>query len=136
MMETTSRLISTSVILYGHWGSPWSDISHTQRIRQQWIVHNLGFARRFGPSIADCIAMIGPSSSNVDAHHKCCDTFPIKWQQAGIEDPSVDWGILVEIWGTGGLVHSSVPIPEDSWVELAPPDRTIQGQVTCCQPDC
>jgi hypothetical protein len=75
------------------------------------------------------------SSANIDVRYECLDMFPIKWLPAGIEDPGSECGILLEIWRTGGLVHSSVSIPEDSWVELAPTGRTIQAQVTCCEQD-
>jgi hypothetical protein len=75
------------------------------------------------------------SSANIDDRRECLDMFPIKWAVEGIEDQCSEDGILLEIWGTGGLVQTSVPIPEGSWVELAPTGRTIQAQVIRCEQD-
>jgi hypothetical protein len=73
--------------------------------------------------------------ANIDVHYKCYDMFPIKWPPVRIEDPCSDCGILLEIWRAGGLVHSGMPIPEDSLIELVPRGRAIRAQVTSCEPD-
>ena len=80
--------------------------------------------------------MVDPlSPKNFDVHYKCLDMFPIRWSEEGTEDQRSEAGILLEIWKTGGLVHTSMSIPEGSSVELEPSGRTVQAQVTGCQPD-
>jgi len=74
------------------------------------------------------------SSANIDVRYECLDMFPIKWSNAGIEEHDSD-GILLEIWRTGGTIQTNVPIPEGSWVELAPTGHTIEAQVICCEQD-
>jgi len=74
------------------------------------------------------------SSTNSDLHYKCYDIFPINWPATSIDDQRSDCGILLEIWRTGGLVHSGIPIPE-GLIELAPQGYAIQGQVVSCEPD-
>jgi hypothetical protein len=74
-------------------------------------------------------------SANLDVHYECLEMFPIKWPSARAGDPGSDCGILLEIWRTGGLFHSGVPIPEDALIELAPRERAIQAQVSSCEPD-
>jgi hypothetical protein len=74
------------------------------------------------------------SSANIDVRYECLDVFPIKWPNAGIEEHDSD-GILLEIWRTGGTIQTNLPIPEGSWVELAPTGHTIEAQVICCEQD-
>ena len=73
---------------------------------------------------------------STDAHYHCLDLFPINWDDpTGVDDQSAGGGILLEIWRTGGLVHSSLPIAEGAWVEIAPAGHTVQAQVTSCIED-
>ena len=80
--------------------------------------------------------MVDPlSPKNFDVHYKCLDMFPIRWSEEGLENKRSTYGILLEIWRTGGLVQSRMSIPEGSSVEFDVPGRTVQAQVTGCQPD-
>jgi hypothetical protein len=83
-----------------------------------------------------CFVMTDPlSSANINVRYDCIDMFPVEWPTAGIEGHRSECGILLEIWRTGGLVQTSVPIPKGSWVELAPTDRAIQAHVIGCEKD-
>jgi hypothetical protein len=73
-------------------------------------------------------------SATIDDHYHCLDVLPINWISADTENQS-DSGILLEIWRTGGIVQTSVPVPEGSLVELATSGDVIKGQVTACQQD-
>lgn len=72
-----------------------------------------------------------PKSTEV--HYPCLDLFPVKWEPKGIDEQSSESGILVEIWATGGVFHTSLPWPEGSLVELSPAGHVIQAQVDSCQ---
>jgi hypothetical protein len=70
-----------------------------------------------------------------DTRHECLDMFPLKWSVTGTKEECSDCGILLEIWRTGGLVQTGVPIPVGSRVEFALTGRTVQGQATVCIQD-
>jgi hypothetical protein len=89
----------------------------------------------FGSSIAINVIMsdaILPAI--IDGHYPCCEMFPMEWSPAGSEGRYSDFGVLLEIWQAGGLVHSAVPIAQDSLIELGHEGRTIQARIASCEP--
>jgi hypothetical protein len=96
----------------------------------------LGMAENIGFSLA-CIAIMSDtlSSENFDRHYNCLEMVPINWSPSDAGDPGSDNGIVLEVWRTGGLVHSCLPMPKDSLIELVPGGRIIQAQVSSCKPD-
>jgi hypothetical protein len=70
----------------------------------------------------------------LEARYHCLDVFPMNWPPVGIEDPCSDCAILLEIWRAGCLIHTGMPIPEDSSIGLVPNGRIIQARVAC-EPD-
>src|ERR1700685_2364789 len=76
------------------------------------------------------------SPDNFDADYDCLQLVPMSWSPSGGEDPGSDDGILLQVWNTGGLLHSCLPIPTGSLIELVPGgNRIVQAQVTSCEPD-
>ena len=71
--------------------------------------------------------------ANADGHYECLDAFPVTWTPAGVEEQSIDCGILFEIWETGGMLQASVPIPQGTLVELTPASRVINATITRCE---
>ena len=82
-----------------------------------------------------CSPPNGLLPDSFDIRHECLDIFPLKWPITGTKDECSDCGILLEIWRTGGLFQTGVPIPVGSRVEFALTGRTVQGQVTGCVQD-
>src|ERR1700719_3101269 len=82
---------------------------------------DLGMAENIGPSLA-CIVIMSDtlSSKKFDEHYNCLEMVPINWSHSDTEEPGSDNGILLEVWRTGGLIHSCLPIPKDSLIELEP----------------
>jgi len=72
--------------------------------------------------------------ANIEARYECIDVFPIKWYQDGSTSRHSQ-GILLEIWRTGGLLQTCVPLPEGSPIELAPTGHAIQARVARCDQD-
>jgi hypothetical protein len=107
---------------------------NTQEYRNEEL--NRRVTENIGPSLA-CIVIVPETSSskNFDMHYNCLDMVPINWSPSGAGDSGSDDGILLEVWRTGGLVHSCVRIPTDSLIELVPGSRIIQAQVSSCEPD-
>jgi hypothetical protein len=87
-----------------------------------------------GASIAFSYLMAEQSfNANTDIHYECLDMFPVTWTPAGVEEQGLEAGILLEIWKTGGMLQSSVSIPEGALVELTPADRAICATITRCE---
>ena len=72
------------------------------------------------------------SNAKTDGHYECLDVFQVIWTPAEVEEKSLECGILLEIWETGGILQTSVPILEGAFVELTPGDHAISATVTCC----
>jgi hypothetical protein len=71
--------------------------------------------------------------ANTDIHYECLDIFPGTWTPASVEGQGLESGILLEIWKTGGMLQSSVPIREGAVVELTPADHAINAKITRCE---
>jgi hypothetical protein len=85
----------------------------------------------------NCLTKImtaGFVTANTDTRYECLDLLPINWRPAN-GDQGSECGILLEVWRTGGLVQTSVAMPEGSWVELAIPGGALHGRVTRCEQD-
>jgi hypothetical protein len=92
--------------------------------------------RLLGSSIAVSVVMSDTILAvSINGHYACCEMFPMEWSPTGSEDRCSAGGILLEIWQTGGLVHSALPIAEDSLIEFGGKSHTIQALVASCEPD-
>jgi len=97
-------------------------------------VGEIGFIWSFNCNVPR--AMTAASAlAHIDTRYECLDLFPIHWGSSETMGGNSDSGILLEIWTTGGLVQTSVPIPEGSRVDLELPAGTIQALVTGCEQD-
>ncbi len=66
--------------------------------------------------------------------HFCLDMMKVSWIGAdGLEKS--DCGIILEIDPVGGLVQTTVSIPQCSEIRLDTPRGVVHGRVTSCQED-
>jgi hypothetical protein len=85
--------------------------SHTDQHQSNAYRHDLelGMTENIGPSLA-CIVIVPDtlSSEKFDKHYNCCEMVPINWSPSDARDPGSDYGILLDVWRTGGLVYSAL----------------------------
>jgi len=69
-----------------------------------------------------------------DLHVDCLDVFRVA-SPPGTLNPFRDCAILLEIWGFGGLLQTSVAIPEDTVISMPSVGTGILAKVVSCQED-
>ncbi len=67
-------------------------------------------------------------------HIHCLDMFRVN-SCRGVVQQFHDCAILLEIWDSGGLLHTTRGIPLDTWISIPSIGKGIFAKVTNCKPD-
>ena len=67
-------------------------------------------------------------------HLQCLDTFRVE-SASGAVNPFRDCAILLEIWETGGLLQTSIALPENTHLNIPSIGHGVSARVVSCQQD-